>query len=175
QQHARRHERDFLLDVRLRVPSRERLDVVGFDERVVLAAQQILEENLHRVRQLRDSAETGLLERGEAIYLDRFSARANLHARIETVSCGHTNRNDTSLIRFQVSGRLGISFATAALEVSVMDQNKNTQGQQDQGQQKGSRSDEDRNTESQPTRDQAEGSRDKSRSNMGSQERGTGS
>jgi len=56
-----------------------------------------------------------------------------------------------------------------------MDQNKNTQGQQDQGQQKGSRSDEHRNTESQPTRDQADASRDKSRSNMGGQERGTGS
>ena len=56
-----------------------------------------------------------------------------------------------------------------------MDQNKNTQGQPDQGQQKAPRSNEDRNTESQPTRDQAEGSRDKSRSNIGSQERGTGS
>src|SRR4030095_7126686 len=76
----------------------------------------ILEKNLHRVRQPRDSAETGLLERGEAIYLDRFSARANLHARIETVSCGHTNRNDTSLIRFQVSGvRRGLDFSREAL------------------------------------------------------------
>ena len=56
-----------------------------------------------------------------------------------------------------------------------MNQNKNTPGQQDQGQQKGPRSNEDRNTESQPTRDQAEGSRDQSRSNRGSQERGTGS
>jgi hypothetical protein len=60
-----------------------------------------------------------------------------------------------------------------------MDQNKNTQGQQRQGQQdqnqQGSRTEEDRNTESQPTRDQAEGSRDTSRTNMGSQERGTGS
>jgi len=51
-----------------------------------------------------------------------------------------------------------------------MDQNKNTQG----GQQ-GSRNDETRDTESRPTSDQAEGSRDKSRTNMGSQERGTGS
>ena len=56
-----------------------------------------------------------------------------------------------------------------------MDQNKNTQGQQGQGQQQGSRTDENPNTQSQPTRDPAEGSRDKSRSNMGSAERGTGS
>jgi hypothetical protein len=58
-----------------------------------------------------------------------------------------------------------------------MDQNKNSQGQQRQGQQgqnqQGSRADDDRDTESRPTRDQAEGSRDKSRTNMGSQERGT--
>ena len=55
-----------------------------------------------------------------------------------------------------------------------MDQNKNTQGQQGQDQQQGSRDDQNRNTESERTRDQAEGSRDKSRSNMGRQERGTG-
>jgi len=81
---------------------------------------------------------------------------------------------------------MGISFATFALEVSLMDQNKNAQGQQhagqqhtqnppNQGHQQGSRDKENPNTQSQPTRDQAEGSRDKSRSNMGSQERGTGS
>ena len=60
-----------------------------------------------------------------------------------------------------------------------MDQNKNTQGQQRQGQQEqnqqGSRTDEDGNTEPRPTRDQAEGSRDTSRTNMGGQERDTGS
>ena len=73
-----------------------------------------------------------------------------------------------------------------------MDQNKNTRGQQGQGQQNmgqqkpqdqgqqqgsqsGSQSNPNWNTPSQPTRDQAEGSRDKTRSNMGSQERGTGS
>jgi hypothetical protein len=55
-----------------------------------------------------------------------------------------------------------------------MDQNNHTQGQKGQGQQQGSRNTEDPNTPSKPTRDQAEGSRDKSRSNMGSQERGTG-
>src|SRR6187402_3347003 len=88
-------------------------------------------------------------------------------------------QNHTSLIRYQVRERElsrcgGISFATLVLEVSVMDQNKNTQGQKGQGQHQGSRDDQNRNTESRPTRDQAEGSRDKSRGNMGSQERGTG-
>src|SRR5262245_8433676 len=96
QQYARRHERDFFLDVCLRVPLRERLDVVGLDECVVFAAQQILEKNLHRVGQPRNSAKTAFFERRETIDLDRFSACADLHARIETISYGHTNRNDTS-------------------------------------------------------------------------------
>jgi hypothetical protein len=66
---------------------------------------------------------------------------------------------------------MGICFATSALEVSVMDQNKNPQGQQGHGQQG---RDQQGQTQSQPTRDPAEGSRNKSRSNMGGQERGTG-
>src|SRR5678815_987009 len=121
QQHARRHERDFLLDVRDRVPARKRLDVVGLDECVVLTTQKILEENLHRVRQPRDSAETRLLEGGEAIYLDCFSACADLLARIESISCVHTNRNDTSLISitYLIRFHLGTLFATYSLEVSV--------------------------------------------------------
>ena len=40
------------------------------DERVVFAAQQILEQDLHRVRQPRDAGEPGLLERGQAVDLD---------------------------------------------------------------------------------------------------------
>jgi hypothetical protein len=53
-----------------------------------------------------------------------------------------------------------------------MDQNKNTQGQHGQGQQGHGQQGQ---TQSQPTRDQAEGSRDTARSNMGGQERGSGS
>src|SRR5262244_169756 len=102
QQYARRHERDFLLAIRRRVPARKRLNVIGFDECVVFTAQKILEEDLHRVRQPRDSAETCLLERGQAIYLDRFSACADLQARIETVSCAHTKSE--SYFADQVSG-----------------------------------------------------------------------
>jgi hypothetical protein len=51
QQHARGHERDFLLHVRGRVPIGHRADVVSLDEGVVFAAQQVLEQDLHRVRQ----------------------------------------------------------------------------------------------------------------------------
>jgi hypothetical protein len=56
-----------------------------------------------------------------------------------------------------------------------MDQNKNPQGQQGQDQQRSPSQPTRDQTQSQPTRDQAEGSRDKARTNMGGQERGTGS
>lgn len=68
-----------------------------------------------------------------------------------------------------------------------MDRNKHTPGQQGQQHtsqqnpanknQQSSRNDQNSNanTQSHPTRDQAEGSRDKARSNMGTQERGSGS
>ena len=55
QQHARRHERDLLLRLGRDVPAGERLDVVRVDERAVLAAQQVLEQDLQRVRQPRDA------------------------------------------------------------------------------------------------------------------------
>ena len=66
QQHPRRRERDLLLRPRRDVPAGERLDVVGVDEPAVLAAQQVLEQDLQRVRQPRDVREAGLLERRQA-------------------------------------------------------------------------------------------------------------
>ena len=76
------------------VPLRERADVVGLDERVVLAPQQVLEQDLHRVRQPRDAGEPGLLERGKAVDLHRLSAAADLGACTETVQCGgHSPRS----------------------------------------------------------------------------------
>jgi hypothetical protein len=72
-------------------------------------------------------------------------------------------------------------FAFKNPEVSVMDQNKNTQGQQGRDQQppqsqptREQSQPPREQTQSQPKRDQAEGSRDKARSNIGGQERGTG-
>ena len=91
QQDARRHERDFLLDVRGGVPLRQRADVVGLHERVVLAPQQVLEQDLHRVRQPRDAGESGLLERGQTVDLHRLSADADLGACTEAVQCSHLN------------------------------------------------------------------------------------
>ena len=50
QQHAGWSERDLPLSGALHVPPRERLDVGRLDEAAVLVAEQVLEENLQRVR-----------------------------------------------------------------------------------------------------------------------------
>src|SRR5262245_64512265 len=75
---------------------------------------------------------------------------------------------------------MGIPFATFAVEVSLMDQNKNQgqqgQGQPGQGQQHTGQqhTQNPQNPQNPPNPGQQQGSRDESRSNMGSQERGTG-
>ena len=53
-QHARGRERDLLARLRLRIPARERLDVLPGDGAVALGAQQVLEQHLQRERQPRD-------------------------------------------------------------------------------------------------------------------------
>src|ERR1041384_6322199 len=86
--------------------------------------------------------------------------------------------NDTSLKRCQPSGTW---FATACVGGVLMDQNKNPQAQPTQGHQGQQRTDRDQNKSGRAPdnhRDQAEGEREQTRggsSNMGSQERGTGS
>ena len=52
QQHARRHERNFLLRRGRRVPPRQGLDILGINEPVVFLAQKIFEQHAERERQL---------------------------------------------------------------------------------------------------------------------------
>ena len=67
QQDARRHERDLRLRGALDVPARQRLDVGGLHGPAVLVPQQILEQDLQRVRQPLDLGKSGSVERGEAV------------------------------------------------------------------------------------------------------------
>jgi hypothetical protein len=83
QEDARRHERDFLVRRGRRIPVRQRGDVVCFDEGVVFAAQQVLEQDLHRVRQSRHAVEAGFGKRLKAVDLNRLSANADVGARSE--------------------------------------------------------------------------------------------
>jgi hypothetical protein len=98
QEDARRHERDFLLGRRLRVPLRQRADVIRLDEGVVLAPQQVLEEDLHRVRQPRDARKSRPFERRKAENRHRLSANAEIGAGAEAVHGCHkeSTRQETN-------------------------------------------------------------------------------
>jgi hypothetical protein len=89
QQHAGGRERYFLLSCSVQVPSRERLDVAGFDKSAVLVAQQVLEQNLHRVRQPCDFRKTGFLECGKAVGLVGTPANRKRGSRAEAVHGRH--------------------------------------------------------------------------------------
>ena len=67
EQHARRSKRDLPLGRALHVPFRQRLDVGGLHEPAVFVAQQIFEQDFHRVRKPGDFAEPGALKRGQAV------------------------------------------------------------------------------------------------------------
>ncbi len=66
-QDARRAERDFMLELALLQPLRHRDDVFLLDRAAVLVAQQVLEQNLHRVWQLRNTLQSVLLCQGQAV------------------------------------------------------------------------------------------------------------
>ena len=132
EQDARRHERDFLLDVRCGIPVRERpmssALTKALSSRRSRFSRRIFMEYGSRETPVKPAfSSAGRLYIWTVCPPTRISVRVLKLFRV-VIPIG----NDTSLIRFQVSG---ISFATSALEVSVMDQNKNTQ--QGQGQQQG--------------------------------------
>ena len=89
QQDPRRHEGDFLLEICGGLPLGERSDVVGLDEGVVLTAQQVLQQDLHRVREARDSREAGLLECGQTVDPNRLSVDAKGGLGAEAVAGAH--------------------------------------------------------------------------------------
>ena len=70
QQHARRHERDLLLAGRAGRPGGQRARCRPCDEGVVLAPQQVLEQDLQRERQPGHAGKPGLLERRQAVEVD---------------------------------------------------------------------------------------------------------
>ena len=89
QQHARGREGNLLLGAGTDVPAGERLDVLGIDEPRVLAAQQVLEQDLQRVRQPGHVREAGLLERRQAEDVEGVAPDGERGARVERVLRGH--------------------------------------------------------------------------------------
>ena len=73
------------------IPARQRRDVVGLDEAAVLVAQQVLEQDLQRVRQARHLRKAGPLERRQADVLHRVAARRERRPRPERIERRHVS------------------------------------------------------------------------------------
>jgi hypothetical protein len=65
------------------------LHLVAVYETAVLAAQEVFEQDLQRVRQPRDLRESALLERGEAVEINGRAAGLKPATRIERIERGH--------------------------------------------------------------------------------------
>ena len=89
QQHARRREGDLLLHLRGHVPAGQRLNVLGIDEPRVLAAQQVLEQDLQRERQARERRKAGLFERRKAEHVEGLPAGAQRRSCAERIVGAH--------------------------------------------------------------------------------------
>jgi hypothetical protein len=74
---ARRKKGDLGDGFGVRVPVRERQHVVALDAHAVLVAQQILEQDLERVRQTRDVDASVLGEARQAVVVQRTSPRSS--------------------------------------------------------------------------------------------------
>ena len=89
QQHTGGRERDLGLVAGLHVPPGQRLDIVRIDEPRVLAAQQVLEEDLEGVRQPRQPGTARPFERRQAEDFDRLATRRQPGACIEGIVGSH--------------------------------------------------------------------------------------
>ena len=89
QQDARGHERDFALRGTLHVPRRQRLDVGLLDEPAILVPEQILQQNLERVRQAGHFRKPRGRQRRQAVHQDRAARNRQRLARSEAVHGRH--------------------------------------------------------------------------------------
>ena len=88
-QHARRAEGEFMVRGFGLEPLGDRLDVFLGDRAPVFIAQQVLEENFHRVRQARDAFEAVLFGDREAVIRVAFATNLEGSAAFETVERSH--------------------------------------------------------------------------------------
>ena len=96
-QHARRTEGDFVLFLAAVVePGRDRLDVFLLDGAAVLVAQQVLQHDLQRERQLRDAGEAVLFGRLEREILVALGPDLERLATFEAVKAGHAGDSENA-------------------------------------------------------------------------------
>src|SRR5205085_17762 len=118
EQHARRDERDFLLCRASHVPPSERVDVRGFHEPFVFVTQEVLEQHLERIRQLRDRGKPTLFQGGQAVKVDGSRRGGQGRPRTKTVDghrlnpCSTLEANRSELKRSIVHRSAGIEKAT---------------------------------------------------------------
>jgi hypothetical protein len=89
EQHAGGREGDLALRLGGHVPPGHRFDVLRIHEPPVFATDEILEQDLERVRQARDAAEPGPFEGRKAEHLERFAASRERGLRVEGIQRGH--------------------------------------------------------------------------------------
>ena len=92
-QHPRRAERDFMLELALLQPFRDRDDVVLLDGAAVLVAQQVFQQHLHRIGQLGNPLQTVLLGGGQAVIDVGLGADLEGLLAFEAVERGHVRNS----------------------------------------------------------------------------------
>ncbi len=102
-QHPRRAECDFMLELALLQPLRDRDDVVLLDGAAVFVAQQVLQQHLHRIGELGDSLQTVLLGGGQAVIDVGLGADLEGLLAFEAVERGHMRNPNCQLYPARVS------------------------------------------------------------------------
>ncbi|MGY3295522.1 hypothetical protein ACVWWP_008589 [Bradyrhizobium sp. LM3.6] len=97
-QHASRAERDLMLQRLLAQPFRHRDDVFLLDRATVLVAEQVLEQNLHRIGKFGNSLQTILLGRGQAVIDIGLGADLEGLFAFEAVERGHERKSQLLVI-----------------------------------------------------------------------------
>ena len=97
-QHTRRAEGNFMLEFTLPHPFRHRNDIGLLDRAVVLVAQQIFQQHLHRIGQLGNSLQTVLLGGGQAVINVGLAADLEGLAAFEAVERGHVRKSQILVI-----------------------------------------------------------------------------
>ena len=92
-QHARGAERDFMLELALLQPLRDRDDVVLLDGAAVFVAQQVFQQHLHRIGKLGNPLQTILLGGGQAVIDVGFAADLEGLLAFEAVERGHVRQS----------------------------------------------------------------------------------
>ena len=92
-QHPRRAERDFMLELALLQPLRDRKDVLLLDGAAVLVAQQVFQQHFHGIGKLGNPLQTVLLGGGQAVIDVGLATDLEGLLAFEAVERGHVRKS----------------------------------------------------------------------------------